>query len=95
MSFPGKKDFLLQSSPVRAKVVSKRHLARDSRPLSHRKGGDPMTVMFGKKKKKKRRSPIAENSARIRREAGILFALGAMIPAVAGLVTELSSRRKK
>lgn len=54
-----------------------------------------MTVMFGKKKKKKRRSPIAENSARIRREAGILFTLGAMIPAAAALVTELSSRRKK
>ncbi len=54
-----------------------------------------MTVMFGKKKKKKRRSPIAKNSARIRREAGILFTLGAMIPAAAALVTELSSRRKK
>ncbi len=48
-----------------------------------------------KKTDKKKKDPKAENSAKVRREAGILFALGALIPAVAGLITSLTESRRK
>ena len=47
------------------------------------------------KTKKKKADPKAENSARIRREAGVLIALSALIPAVAALVTALTEARRK
>ena len=48
-----------------------------------------------KTESKEYRSPEAENSARVRREAGVLFLLAALIPAAASLVTGLSSLRRK
>ena len=48
-----------------------------------------------KTENKKYRNPEAENSARVRREAGVLFLLAALIPAAASLVTGLSSLRRK
>lgn len=53
-------------------------------------------ILVFKKTDKKKKSPEAENSARVRREAGMLFVLGALIPAIAGLFTALAdSPRKK
>ena len=51
--------------------------------------------MAFKKTGKKKKDPQAENSAKVRREAGILFALGALIPAAAGLFTALTESRRK
>ena len=50
---------------------------------------------MAEKNGKKKTDPKAENSARIRREAGVLFALSALIPAAAALFTALTESRRK